>query len=134
MRKLFIVLPFLLLLIGSFWSSCKKDDLFTLQGGDCDTCTAVCDTAFEVSYANDIVPILEADCYVCHNAFSAPVEAEGNVLEGYSNLLPYAQDGRLMGTITHADGYPAMPQDDDKLSDCKIARIEAWIRQGALNN
>src|SRR6187549_3558760 len=123
MRKLFIILPVILLIIASLWSSCKKDDLVTLQG-TCDTCMAVCDTTFEISYANDIVPILAADCYTCHNVFSAPTEAEGNVLEGYSNLLPYAQDGRLMGTITHTAGYPEMPDGDPKISDCKIARID----------
>jgi len=27
-----------------------------------------------------------------------------------------------------------MPQGSDQLSDCKIAKIRAWINAGALNN
>lgn len=134
MRKLTICLPVVLFVFSMWWTSCKKDNLETLTQPDCDTCqTSVCDTAFELSYVNDIEPILAATCYDCHGTFTS-ANGEGNVLQGYNNLIVYVNDGRLMGTITHAPDYPPMPDGDPKLSDCRIARIDAWIRQGALNN
>jgi hypothetical protein len=45
-----------------------------------------------------------------------------------------AANGRLVGVISHAAGYPAMPQGGPKLSDCEIARIRTWVRQGTPNN
>jgi hypothetical protein len=136
MRKIFVCLPVVLLVIALSWSSCKKDDLVSLQGG-CDTCqVGVCDTSFTISYANDIVPILEANCYICHNKISAPVQAEGIVLDDYNSLAVYAENGNLLIAVKHSDpgNVEPMPKDDDKLSDCKIARIEAWVRNDYPNN
>lgn len=92
--------------------------------------TLECDTA-DMSLVNDIIPILEKDCYQCHS------EAAnfGNVtLENYDNLSKYVNDGSLLGAIKHDGGYSPMPKGRTKLLDCEIDKIEAWIISGALNN
>ena len=89
-----------------------------------------CQTA-DVSYSQDVLPIIQNNCYSCHNA----VSRNGNVvLEGYSNLKSYANSGALLGVIKHQDGYPAMPQNQPQLVECQIAKIEQWITDGAPDN
>src|ERR1700732_549887 len=82
------------------------------------TPTPTCDSA-NMKYSTDIVPILKINCYSCHGTDSTNGSA-GILLEGYSNLQPYATDGRLKGTITHASGYPGMPYLKPKLDSCTI--------------
>lgn len=37
-------------------------------------------------------------------------------------------------TITHSNGYSAMPKNGNKLSQCNIAQFKRWIDQGMPNN
>ena len=113
-------------------NSCKKDNLEELlsEGNG----QAICDVDFTLSYQNDIIPILSANCYQCHAANVAPFLASGNVLDNYNSLKIYANDGRLVSVINHKPGFPEMPQGAEKLSDCTISRIETWVNQGTLNN
>ena len=85
----------------------------------------------DMSYEEDILPIIDGKCYSCHNA-----EANfGNVnLEGHQALSKYAEDGSLLGVVKHSSGYSPMPKNQAKLLDCEIEKIEAWIADGALNN
>jgi hypothetical protein len=85
----------------------------------------------DISFVQDIVPIIQQHCYVCH---SAAVNSGNITLEGHLNMVKYAQNGRLTGAITHQSGYVPMPQNAPKLSACNIARIEQWVADGALNN
>lgn len=91
-----------------------------------------CDTA-NMKYMANVVPILQANCYSCHGTGSNS-GSNGIVLEGYENLQPRAASGTLLGVITHANGFPAMPQGGAKLSECNINKIRSWISHGALNN
>jgi hypothetical protein len=45
-----------------------------------------------------------------------------------------ADNGKLVGAITHAAGFLPMPQSAPKLSDCNINKIKDWVNRGALNN
>ena len=94
-------------------------------GSDCDTTNS--------QYMADVVPILTSNCYRCHGT-TTNSGSSGLVLEGYSNLKPYAESGTLIGVITHAAGFPPMPQDGGKLSDCNINKIKSWIANGIQNN
>ena len=91
-----------------------------------------CDTA-NSQYLADVVPILTSNCYRCHGT-TTNSGSSGIVIEGYSNLKPYAESGTLVGVITHATGFPPMPQDGGKLSDCNINIIKSWIANGIQNN
>jgi len=85
----------------------------------------------EMSYANDILPIIESNCYGCHNT----VAKFGNIiLEGYSQLLKHVDDGSLLSVIKHSAGFSPMPKNGAKLLECEIEKIEAWVADGALNN
>jgi len=124
------------------YSSCKKDNLVELQDNGIDT-TTVCDTTFVISYKNDILPILQFSkhnnaeaCYACHDEDSYFVRGLGVRLEGYSFLKTYVDNDQLLCAIKHAGcaGSKNMPEVGDKLEDCDIQRIEAWVNQGAPNN
>jgi hypothetical protein len=85
----------------------------------------------DITYTTAVLPIIEDNCYACHNA-SANF---GNVtLEGHAQLKKYVDNGQLLGAIKHESGFSAMPKNLAKLLDCEIEKIEAWVDAGALNN
>ncbi|SNC75346.1 Cytochrome C oxidase, cbb3-type, subunit III [Hymenobacter gelipurpurascens] len=89
-----------------------------------------CDS-LAVTFAASVAPLLQQRCVSCHNT----ALRNGDVsLETYAQVQRVATDGRLVGVITHAQGYPPMPQNGPKLSDCEIARIRQWVRSGMPNN
>ncbi len=101
------------------------------QGALENECTAnSCDTS-AVSYSNHVSPIIATYCQGCHNNSNA--SAYVNV-EGYNNLKSSINGGRLMGAIRHKNGFKAMPQSMNKLSDCDIRTIAIWIENGMPNN
>jgi hypothetical protein len=112
------------IIMGIIFSGCYYDNEIDLYGN------VECETA-DMSFANDILPILEKDCYQCHS-----IAANfGNItLEGFDNLSKHVNSGRLVGAISHDGGYSPMPKGGAKLLDCEIAKIESWIQSGALNN
>lgn len=85
----------------------------------------------DVSYSADVLPILQTNCYRCHDAKTH----EANItLEGYANVKVYADNGSLLGAISWDSGFSPMPQDAGKLNDCLISQIESWINSGAPDN
>ncbi len=83
------------------------------------------------SYQTDVVPILSQHCSSCH----AGGFASGNVLlDSYAEVKKYADNGKLMGTITWSSGYSPMPKNGNKLTNCHITTIQAWVTAGSLNN
>ena len=82
-----------------------------------------------MSFSKDIQPILVSNCTGCHNA-TAP--SAGINLTNFTGTKTIS--ARLVGSITHAAGYVAMPTSTIKLSPCDINKISAWITQGTLNN
>ncbi|MBK8831477.1 MAG: hypothetical protein IPN60_11600 [Saprospiraceae bacterium] len=86
-----------------------------------------------MSLQSNIVPILERNCYVCHSVTDGP--NNGNViLEGYTQLIKYVDNGQLVGAINHESGFSFMPKNAAKLGDCDISKIEHWVLDGAPNN
>jgi hypothetical protein len=84
-----------------------------------------------ISYAAFVAPLLSANCVGCHSGGTP----SGNiVLNSHSAVQTVALNGRLLGAITWASGYPQMPQGSAKLSACNIEKIKAWINNGAPNN
>ena len=84
-----------------------------------------------LSLQQDIVPILERNCYVCHRA---SVNTANITLEGHNELMKHVNSGKLLGAIRHDPGFKPMPQGASKLIDCDIAKIEQWIADGGPNN
>lgn len=123
-----------LLLFCAFLYSCSKDNETELSGTNNNPGTnnpATCDTV-GMKFSANVVPILQAACYNCHS--NANLSVSGVSLEGYSNVKARVDDGKLLGTITHASGFTPMPQGGPKLSDCNINKIRSWIIRGAQND
>ncbi|MCK4749138.1 MAG: hypothetical protein KAT15_18925 [Bacteroidales bacterium] len=117
---------FFLLIIIAFTSSCNWENEETLFPEP-----EICDT-LDVSFAEDIVPILTNNCYACHSNANAPDFTSGFSLEDYEDVAPVSSF--IVGAINHEDGISAMPKDREKLDTCRIITIEAWVNQGSLNN
>lgn len=97
---------------------------------ECDD-PAFCDT-IGVTYSGYVTGALSGNgCIGCHNA---TVPGGGVQLDSYAEVSKHVQDGSLLGSIKHETGFKAMPQNQEKLDDCTIAKIEAWINDGAQNN
>ena len=125
MREHWIIKINSVVIIGLLgFTSCYYDveeDIYT---------TIECKT-MDMSYANDILPIIVDNCYRCHDA----ANNFGNItLEGYDLLKQRADSGQLVGAINREPGFSPMPQNSAKLLDCNIEKIEAWINSGAPNN
>jgi hypothetical protein len=98
----------------------------------------------EVSYQNDVVPILERSCLSCHGGVGEDGEVLielGYDMSTYEGLMagsdygpviePGDPDGSLfLDMIINGD----MPEDDDPLPADEIEIIRAWIAEGAQNN
>jgi hypothetical protein len=89
-----------------------------------------CDTA-NVTYTNTVAPILSASCNGCHGGSNPQA---GIKLDTYDDLKVWIDNGRVLGSIKHEQGFSPMPKNLPKLSECKIQQIETWIEAGALNN
>ena len=112
------------LFIGSLLllSSCYYDnyDDLVVDGNACDTVS--------MKYSVDIAPIIDNSCVSCHSG-SAPA---GNIdLSTYSSVKVYADNGSLLGSMEHKNGYSPMPKNQNKLDDCTISKVSAWINQGS---
>lgn len=118
--------------LAIFALSCSKSSEDTMTPQDPDPVPGNCDTA-NMKYSANVVPILSANCYSCHGASNSSGSG-GIVLEGYSKIKPYAENGTLVGVITHASGFVAMPFGGGKLSDCNINKIRSWINNGTQDN
>jgi len=97
--------------------------------------SANCDTE-NMSYSNDVWPVISASCTGCHGGATPTGDIP---LENYNDVAAAAaisvgNYGSLYGAISHANGNSPMPKNSDKLSDCTISKIKAWIDQGSLDN
>ncbi len=93
----------------------------------------VCDTV-GVTYRATVEPILSSNCYNCHRQANAPSFGNGIVLDNYAGVNVWIASGRLLCDIKGEAGCTLMPKGGPKMSDCNIAKIEAWINAGALDN
>ena len=108
-----------------FLSACTYDNEADLFGEN------DCGDLSEVSLKNDIVPILQNQCYSCHGV---GVETGGIDLETYDRLVDVVDNGKLLGALGHESGFTAMPPSGQMLPECDIRKIRKWIDQGSLNN
>ncbi|MBC3541047.1 hypothetical protein ACFSC6_02570 [Rufibacter sediminis] len=89
-----------------------------------------CDTG-SVTFSSTVSGIISTNCLACH---SAAMAQGGMILDTYARVKTAADNGKLMGVITHAAGFSPMPKGGPKLSDCNIAKIKKWVDDGAPNN
>ncbi len=87
----------------------------------------------EVSFSNDIYPILEKYAYPAHST----IGRGGIFLETYEDIMQHVvpgnpEESELYQRLT-GDGVPVMPP-TGKLPDEIIQLFYNWIQQGAKNN
>jgi len=113
------------------------------------------DVATEVSFANDVLPILEANCVECHDLAAEGVATSGLNLSDYEGVLQGTRSGvvvvsdssessALYLVVAHQmDPQIQMPPHhrdalvegrDPSLSEKEIKTIQDWVDQGALDN
>lgn len=91
---------------------------------------STCDTS-NVTFAATVHPIFHQTCVGCHNATTANA---GFDFSTYAGVNASINAGKLMGAINHESGFKPMPQNGNKLDQCKIDQIRIWIDAGALEN
>jgi uncharacterized membrane protein len=105
-----------------------------------------CSKAPTVSFASDVMPVLDKHCMECHKAGAAGTEKSGFSVESYDNVMA----GTTLGPMVVAedplssnlyrmvsrevDKSIRMPHGESTLSVEERAVIKTWIAEGALNN
>jgi len=97
--------------------------------------TANCNTD-NMSFSTDVWPVINSTCTGCHGGANP---AGGIKLENFTDVAAASaigpgNYGSLYGAISHASGNSPMPKNSSKLNDCTVAKIKAWIDQGAQDN
>jgi hypothetical protein len=100
----------------------------------------------EVSFKNDVMPILEQNCMECH-AEGAKGEAEtGLGLYSYEAVMkgtrfgPIVTPGNSLTSVLNqvvegrVDKSIQMPHGRTQLYDDDVAKLKRWVEQGAKNN
>ena len=96
----------------------------------CPTDSTNCDTT-GVQYSTFVRTVIQNNCLGCHSG-SNP---SGSInLSSYSGVQQVAADGRLVGGLLGTPPNALMPQAGTPLDACTIAKIRAWVNQGAPNN
>ena len=92
-----------------------------------------------VSYSKDIQPLWDQDCVSCHKT-GASIPLDLTSANSYNELTAnnkYVIPGNAAGSSLHkslvGDGAAIMPT-VGKWSDSKVALVDKWINDGALNN
>lgn len=100
--------------------------------------TTESDSTSTVSYANDIVPILEMRCFKCHGIETTK---EGLDMLTYENLMAGSRNGPVLvlgnaneSLLVQLIVEGEMPNRGDPVTPDELQLIIDWINQGALNN
>jgi len=91
-----------------------------------------------VSFANDVLPIIESRCINCHGR--ERVEKDLN-LKTYTDMMAGSENGPVVtaGDAAHSKlveliTNQKMPKRGPKLTPPQVELITEWVNQGALNN
>jgi hypothetical protein len=109
--------------------------------------TAACSSEPEISFTQDVRPILDKNCLSCHQAGGSGFEASGFSMASYDELMKGTEGGPMIipGDVEgsnllvlmegRADPSISMPHGSlDSVPGADIAVIRNWIAQGAKNN
>jgi len=101
----------------------------------------------EISFSQDVKPVLEQNCISCHQPGGTGYEASGLSMVSYAELMKGTEGGPMiipgdeMGSNLvvlmegRADPSISMPHGNmEPVSSKKIGLIKQWIAQGAKNN
>ena len=127
-RAMYLAAP---LLISAGLSSCDKAEQPQFQ---------------KVTYANDVEPIIQKHCAVCHVSGQQGARESGLVMDSYASLMKGTPFGQVInpGSAMSSSLYilvsgkdrltVTMPHGKKPLSDEEIETIRVWIENGAVEN
>lgn len=110
-------------LAGCYYDS--EERLYPKRYNPCDD--------IEVTFSVTVTTILQP-CQQCHSNSQASSAGSGIKLQDYTDVMTVVNNGKLMGSINHANGFVPMPDGGGKLPDCEIAQLQKWIDSGSPNN
>jgi hypothetical protein len=100
----------------------------------------------EVSYKQDVFPILSENCLSCHKVGGAGLAKSGLNMETYEGLMKGTKLGPIVTAgssvsstlvlLIERQAHPSinMPKDKPPIAADQIKIIRQWIDQGAKNN
>ena len=106
----------------------------------------VCAAEEQVSFKEDILPLLKWRCSSCHESGGAGYEKSGLDLTSYAGvmkgtkfgpmIIPREPESSNLMLLLDWRVSPAirMPHGKKQLSSCDRASVRTWIRQGAKDN
>ena len=116
--KTYLIFIFFLISF-QFFTSCKG------------TLEQTCDTPKDITYTNQIAPLIEEKCFMCHAPDVYKKKASRNKIFDYASLKKMGESGQLIGSITHTKGFIAMPyRKGTKIDSCSIKLIKQWVAFG----
>jgi len=127
-RAMYLAAP---LLISAVLSSCDKAEQPQFQ---------------KVTYANDVEPIIQKHCAVCHVTGKQGARESGLLMDSYESLMKGTPFGQVVnpGSAMSSSLYilvsgkdrltVTMPHGKKPLSDEEIETIRVWIENGAVEN
>ncbi len=99
-----------------------------------------CTRAPEVSFNDDIRPLLNEQCVACHGG----IRRQGNLSllfrqealtpaeSGARAVVPFKpSQSELLRRVSHSDPQERMPKDETPLTPDEIQKLEQWIKSGA---
>jgi hypothetical protein len=110
------------------------------------TASPVCAAEEQVSFHQDILPLLKWRCAGCHEGNGEGVQKSGLDLSSYAGVMKGTKFGRMViagdpdssNLMMLLDWKVApeirMPHGQKQLSSCDRNSIRSWIRQGAKDN
>lgn len=93
-----------------------------------------------VSFAEHIVPVLQAKCYACHdggtNSHSPNMTLHTNIVDGRIVVPGDPETSVLIWTVEPRAGFPKMPPNGTAppLTQNQLQGFRTWIEEGAENN
>jgi hypothetical protein len=102
--------------------------------------------AAQVSFNEDVFPIIELRCLECHQPGGSGYEKSGLDLRTYESLMKGTKHGsmitpgswiesNLLAVIDHRTARETwMPHNKKPLSKCEQLTLRHWVMQGARNN
>ncbi len=120
-NKSFLTLLIVVSILSAIVFSCAKDKVPT----------TVLDTSSckpNVSYLNDIKPIISNHCVSCHSSKNS---SGGYDFTNYDGLTKNVS--KVLGSMKQDGTAQSMPQ-GYKVADSLIQKLNCWINQGSKNN
>ncbi|TVR40200.1 MAG: hypothetical protein EA392_04495 [Cryomorphaceae bacterium] len=90
----------------------------------------VCSTE-NITYQNRVEAIMEQYCTACHSGSSPDA---GILLTTYEQVKQQALEGLLYDSMAHNPNATPMPYLGQKVPDCTLSQIAAWIADDAPEN